>query len=104
MKTESTDEVDKTYLKAMPLRDLSDLEIFKKEVSQGNILIIRIAPLATKNIEDVKKAINELCKFAESLQGDIARLGEERIVICPPQVRIWRGKKPISEEPFPTSV
>ena len=28
---------------------------------------------------------------ATSIGGDIARLGEERIVITPPGVRIWRG-------------
>jgi SepF-like predicted cell division protein (DUF552 family) len=93
----------KTYLKAMPLRDLSDLERIKNEVKNGNILILRITPLANKSIEDVKKAVNELYEFAESISGDIARLGEERIVICPETVRIWREKTPLSSEPLPTA-
>lgn len=93
----------RTYLKAMPLRDLSDLDIVKSEVSSGNILILRITSLATKNLEDVKRAVNELCEFVESVGGDIARLGEERVVICPPNVRIWREKTPISNEPIPTA-
>jgi hypothetical protein len=93
----------KTYLKAMPLRDLSDLDNVKNEVKSGNILILRITPLANKSIEDVKRAVNELCEFAESFGGDIARLGEERVVICPPNVKIWREKTPISNEPIPTA-
>lgn len=93
----------KTYLKALPLRDLSDLDAIKNEVNAGNILIVRITPLANKSIDDVKRAINELCEFAESMGGDIARLGEERVVICPPNVRIWREKTPISNEPIPTA-
>ncbi len=97
----------KIYLKAMPLRDLSDLDIAKAEVEAGNILILRITPLANKSIDgnadDVKRAINELCEFAESIGGDIARLGEERIVICPQNVRIWREKTPASNEPIPTA-
>jgi SepF-like predicted cell division protein (DUF552 family) len=93
----------KTYLKAMPLRELSDIDIVKSEVSSGKILILRISPLATKSIEDVKRAVNELCEFVESVGGDIARLGEERVVICPPNVRIWREKTPISNEPIPTA-
>ena len=93
----------KTYLKAMPLRDLSDLETIKKEVSNGNILILRITPLASKNIEDVKRAVNELYEFAESISGDIARLGEERVVICPQNIRIWREKKRVSNKPLPTA-
>ena len=93
----------KTYLKAMPLRDLSDLEAVKTEVKSGNILILRITSLANKNVDDVKQAISELCKFVESLNGDIARLGEERIVICPQNIRIWREKTPVSNEPIPTA-
>jgi len=93
----------KTYLKAMPLRDLADLEPIKSEVKNGNILILRITPLANKSIEDVKKAVNELYEFAESISGDIARLGEERIVICPDNIRIWREKTAVPSEPLPTA-
>ena len=93
----------KTYLKAMSLRELSDLDIVKGDVNSGNILILRITPLATKSLEDVKRAVNELCEFVESIGGDIARLGEERVVICPPNVRIWREKTPISSKPIPTA-
>ncbi|MBE0519829.1 cell division protein SepF [Candidatus Bathyarchaeota archaeon] len=90
-------------MKAMPLRDLADLDIVKSEVTSGNIMILRVTPLADKSIEDVKRAINELCEFVESISGDIARLGEERVVICPSDVRIWREKTPISNKPIPTA-
>ncbi|MCJ7469520.1 cell division protein SepF [Candidatus Bathyarchaeota archaeon] len=93
----------KTYLKAVPLRDLADLENIKNEVKSGNIVILRITPLASKSIEDVKRAVNELCEFAESISGDIARLGEERVVVCPQNVRIWREKTPVTSEPIPTA-
>lgn len=93
----------KVYLKAMPLRDLADLESVKTEVKSGNILILRITPLANKSIDDVKRAVNELCEFSESIGGDIARLGEERVVICPPSVKVWREKVPVSNEPIPTA-
>ena len=93
----------KTYLKALPLRDLTDLDSVKNEVKSGNIMILRITPLANKSIDDVKRAINELCEFAESIGGDIARLGEERVVVCPANVKIWREKIPVSNEPIPTA-
>ncbi len=100
---ENNDATPKTYLKAMPLRDLTDLEAIKTEVKNGNILILRITPLASKSIEDVKQAVNNLYEFAESINGDIARLGEERVVICPPKIRIWREKTPTQNEPLPTA-
>jgi SepF-like predicted cell division protein (DUF552 family) len=96
---------NKTYLKAMPLRELSDIENIKTEVKNGNIIILRVTPLASKSIEDVKTAVNELYEFADSISGDIARLGEERVVICPKTIRIWREKSPtpVSNAPLPTS-
>lgn len=90
-------EETKPYLRAMPLRSLTDLESIKDEVTKGNILILRITPLASKNIEEVKKAVNDLYDFTESKNGDIARLGEERIVICPEKIKIWREKTPTSK-------
>lgn len=79
-----------TYLKALPLRDLSDVAVIKKEVEAGNILIVRIAPLARRSIEDVRKAINELREHVALINGDIARLGEERIVLTPSSIKIWK--------------
>ncbi len=100
---ENKETSSKTYLKAMPLRELADLDSVKAEVSDGNIIILKITPLANKSIQDVSKAVNDLYAFTESIGGDIARLGEERIVICPPKIRIWREKKPVQNEPLPTA-
>ncbi|MDR1993927.1 MAG: cell division protein SepF [Nitrososphaerota archaeon] len=102
-----TETLNKTYLKAIPLKDISDTEKIKTEVSNGNIVILRVTPLAGKSIEDVKNVVNDLFQFAETTGGDIARLGEERVVICPKNIRIWREKTPMpvagNTEPLPTA-
>ena len=98
-----TEPASKTYLKAMPLKDLSDIENIKNEIKNGNIIILRVTPLANKSIEDVKTAVNQLYEFSELVGGDIARLGEERVVICPKNIRIWREKSPVSTDSLPTS-
>jgi SepF-like predicted cell division protein (DUF552 family) len=100
---ETKDVDEKVYLRAMPLREISDLESIKAEVKNGNILILRITPLANKSVEDVKSAVNELYAFTETIGGDIARLGEERIVICPQKIRIWREKTPMQNGSLPTA-
>ena len=97
-KQEATETPSKTYLKAMPLKELSDIENVKTEVKNGNIIILRVTPLANKSIEEVKTAVNQLYEFTESVGGDIARLGEERVVICPKNIRIWREKTPASND------
>jgi hypothetical protein len=95
-KQEAAETINKTYLKAMPLKELTDIDNVKNEVKNGNIIILRVTPLANKSIDDVKNAVNQLYEFAESIGGDIARLGEERVVICPKNIRIWREKTPVS--------
>lgn len=94
---------DKVYLKAFPLRKLSDVDLVKQEVNSGNILILKISPLASKSVEDVKRAVNELCEFIQTVGGDIARLGEERVVVTPSTVRIWREKKVLPSGEMPTA-
>ncbi len=86
------------YLKAISLHSLGEIDLIKSEVKSGNILIIRISPLAEKSVEDVKRAVSELSEFATFVGGDVARLGEERVVLTPPSVKIWREKIPASGE------
>ena len=88
----------KAYLKALPLHTLADVEVIKHELNLGNILILKITPLARKNVEDVKKAVDELSGFTESIGGDIASLGKERVVIVPKSVRIWRPETVTSKK------
>jgi SepF-like predicted cell division protein (DUF552 family) len=81
------------YVKAFPLRDTTDVPRIKAEIIEGNILIVKITPIAKRSVEDTKAAISELVDFVKSIQGDIARLGEERIVMTPPTVKVWRGRE-----------
>ena len=88
----------KAYLKAMALQNLTDVEIIKHELKLGNIIILKITPLARKSIEDVKKAVNEISVFTQSIEGDIASLGKERVVIVPDSLRIWRPETVVSKK------
>lgn len=91
------------YLKALPLRDLEDVDSIKREIKEGNILILKVSPLAKKSVDDVKRAVSELLEFTQGVGGDIARLGEERVVITPSSIRIWREKTPPSGGALPTA-
>jgi SepF-like predicted cell division protein (DUF552 family) len=79
------------YLKAITLRDISDLDGIKEDARKHIILIIRVTPLAQKDADNLRKAIEDLYNYVKSAGGDIARLGEERVVITPPSVKIWKG-------------
>ena len=79
------------YLKALTLRDISDITAIKEDIKKHMILILRVTPLAQKDVEELRKVVEDLYSYAQSVGGDIARLGEERIVITPQGVKIWRG-------------
>jgi len=82
----------------MALQSLADVEVIKHELKLGNIIILKITPLARKSIEDVKKAVNEISVFTQSIEGDIASLGKERVVIVPDSLRIWRPETIVSKK------
>ena len=92
------------YVKAFPLRDPTDVPRIKAEIIEGNILIVKITPIAKRSVEETKSAISELVAFVKSIQGDIARLGEERIVMTPPTVKVWRGRESVPLEAAATGV
>ena len=79
------------YLKALTLRDVTDISAIKEDIKKHMIVILRVTPLAQKDVEELRKVVEDLYSYSQSNGGDIARLGEERIVITPPGVKIWRG-------------
>lgn len=79
------------YLKAVTLKNISEISEIKKDAKKEMIIILRVTPLAHKDVEQLRKAIDDLYKYVQSSGGDIARLGEERVVITPPSVKIWKG-------------
>jgi SepF-like predicted cell division protein (DUF552 family) len=79
------------YLKAITLRDPTEVPLIKEDLKKQMIVIIRVTPLAQKSVDDLRSVIDDLYKFVQSAGGDIARLGEERVVITPAKVKIWRG-------------
>ncbi|MEE9410953.1 MAG: cell division protein SepF [Candidatus Heimdallarchaeota archaeon] len=79
-----------TYLKAITLRDQSDLHSIKEDIKKNMILILRVTPLAQKDVDQLRKVVEELYSIAKTSGADIARLGEERIIVAPSGVKIWK--------------
>lgn len=79
-----------TYLKAITIRDPSDLHSIKEDIKKNMILILRVTPLAQKDVEKLRKVVEDLYTIAKNADADIARLGEERIIVTPSGVKIWK--------------
>jgi uncharacterized protein len=83
-------QANPTYLKAITIRDPSDLHTIKEDIKKEMILILRVTPLAQKDVDKLRKVVEELYAIAKNSNADIARLGEERIIVTPPGVKIWK--------------
>ena len=79
------------YVKTITLKDDMDIAAIDSEIQAGNILILKITPLVFEDAAQIKEAIREIKEIIEKREGDIARLGEERIVLTPKGIMIWRG-------------
>ncbi len=79
-----------TYVKAITIRDPSDIHTIKEDVKKRMILILRVTPLAQKDVEKLRKVVEELYVIARDSNADIARLGDERIIVTPQAVKIWK--------------
>jgi uncharacterized protein len=82
------------YIKALPLSDIDDVSTIRKELNAGNILIVNIIPFlarncASKDFSKLGDIIRELSEHALSIGGDVARIGEERLIFAPSPIRIW---------------
>ena len=79
-----------TYIKAITIRDSSDIHTITEDIKKGMVLILRVTPLAQKDVKKLRNMVEELYVLARDSNADIARLGEERIIVTPPNVKIWK--------------
>ena len=77
-----------TYVKTATLSDSSDVENILQDLKSHTIVVVRITPLAEKSVNDVRKVIEKLYSFCQTNGGDIARLGEERVIVTPSGTKI----------------
>ncbi len=79
-----------TFLKAITIRDPSDIHSIKEDIKKNMILILRVTPLAHRDVDKLRKVVEDLYTIAKNSNADIARLGEERIIVTPPGIKIWK--------------
>ena len=79
------------YIRIAELNNLNELPDLKKEVYDGNMLLVDIS-LLKRDKFNLDRAIKELKQVVEDVHGDIAGVGEEQVIVAPMGVRIDRSK------------
>ncbi|MGC8850668.1 MAG: cell division protein SepF [Candidatus Micrarchaeia archaeon] len=80
------------YVKPISLQMESDAKLVEEELKQRNHVILNIAPMA-RNPQKLKSAINDIKAFVNGINGDMARLDEDKILLTPQNVKIVKRRK-----------
>lgn len=81
----------KVLVRSFTLEDFSDIKDVLDVLREGyTICLINIKPLKEKDLVELKRAINKLKKTCEAIDGDIAGLSDDYIVVTPSFAEIFR--------------
>ncbi len=85
------EEPAETYIRVAELTNLNELPGLKKEVYDGNILMIDISNIkADKLLLD--RALKDLKDVVADVRGDIAGIKDDQVLVTPSGIRIDRSK------------
>ena len=84
------------YIKPVALMQQTDVELIKKELSSSNIILMNISEMM-KRPNTLKTVIDELKIYVDRMNGDIARIDEDKILLTPGKIKIIKTKKPAAK-------
>lgn len=72
------------------LETYSDSDRLQKKIREGSILLVKIRDLKTKDAEELKRAVERLRRTCLAVNGDIAGLGDDWLILTPASARVHR--------------
>ena len=80
----------KIPIKIDRMEDFSDSDRIQKAIRSGAITLVKIKALKEKDLSELKRAIDKLRKTCIAINGDIAGIDEDYIIITPNFAHIVR--------------
>ena len=80
------------FVKPYNLNTPDDAKVVVEEAKQGNIVLINIGDLSKRNAIRLKELITTIKNEVENIDGDIARISHERVLVTPSKVKIIKQK------------
>jgi len=91
---EMSETEEKVVIRAETLKEFNDVEAVQEHLRNDHIVWVNIQPLKNREMAaDLKRAIKRLKKTVASVDGDMAGVDEEWIVVCPEYATIERSGK-----------
>jgi hypothetical protein len=80
------------FVKPITLSSDDDAALAMKEVREGNEVLLNIEDLAKRNPVRLKTLLNKIKSVVDEIDGDVARISHERILVTPARVKILKKK------------
>jgi SepF-like predicted cell division protein (DUF552 family) len=80
------------YVMPFSLQNESDVKAVEQELGKNNIVLLNISVYA-RNPAKLKTAVDELKHFVSSVNGDMARIDGDKILLTPQKVKIVKKRK-----------
>lgn len=84
------EEQKKISIMIEKLESLADVDKVMRAVRQGNIVVVKIRELKDQNLDELKHAISKMKTACATLDGDIAGVGEDWVIVTPSTARVAR--------------
>ncbi|HLC92804.1 MAG TPA: cell division protein SepF [archaeon] len=81
------------FVKPITLQTEHDKDVVLEEAKKGNILLINIADLSKRNAMKLKELVTAIRAGIEDIDGDVARISQDRIIVTPAKVKIIKRKE-----------
>jgi|YelNatPaOPRAMG01_1025707.scaffolds.fasta_scaffold01210_14 SepF-like predicted cell division protein (DUF552 family) len=98
MKSSDIEEIDAVhgkadfYVKPISLSQEEDLKIVENELRNKNVVLLSIAPML-KNPHKLRQIVQTLNVEIKKMNGDIAMISEDKMILTPAYVKIVKKKK-----------
>lgn len=79
-------------VKPLDLNTDVDADVVIREVKQGNLVLANIADLNKRNKAKLKELLSRIKQEVKAVDGDMAGISAERILITPSKVKIIKKK------------
>ncbi|MFA4819696.1 MAG: cell division protein SepF [Candidatus Aenigmatarchaeota archaeon] len=91
MEEEKTDK--RLLIEVERLDNYADSDRLQRKVREGSILLVKIRDLKAKDMEELKRAVEKLRKTCLAINGDIAGMGDDWLILTPPSAKVHREQE-----------
>jgi len=80
------------YVKPIALESENDVSAIMEELKARNIILLNVSPMA-KQPNKLKQTIDNIKMYVTKINGDIARIDNDKILLTPSKVKIVKSRK-----------